>query len=156
MECKMNNIDLKFIILWVIVIIVIYRTYFKRIGTYKEYINRSISYKMIFNPKKAIRILKDALEKGEFSKEDRYGLLISISKIYYSLKDYAKATIYFERALDLIQDEKFKFNVYYIKMIKCYVDSNQKQKAIDIYDNLESRKSYDKSFEKLHSIKSLL
>lgn len=151
-----NNIDFKFIIPLMILLIIIYRTYFREIRTYEEYISRSVSYKMIFKKEKANRVLIDALKEKEFSKYEMCGLLTNISENYYLQKDYDNSITYFEKALDLIKDEKFVFNDYYIKMIKCYLDQNQKQKAVDLYDDLALRRSYSDSFKKIESIKYLL
>lgn len=152
----MHNMDFKFIITFMIIIIIIYRVYFRKASTYKEFIYRSISFEMIFRKKKANQVLIDALKKSEFTKYDTYGLLINISKNYYFQKDYVSSIAYFEKAMDLIRDEKFIFNKYYIKMIKCYLNENQKQKAITLYDDLISRRSYSESFKAVESIKPLL
>ena len=130
--------------------------FFKKLKTYNGFALRSFYYQIIFRKKKANQVLIDALAEREFSITETAGLLINISENYYSQKDYLNAIIYFEKLMGLVKHEKITFDKYFIKMIKCYLYLNNKEKAIELYDDLVSRQRYSKAFKKVEKIKSLL
>lgn len=138
-------------IVYIIILYFLYRGFLKVPKKYNDYVYKSIAYRMIFKKNKEIEILVQGLQDDRLTKYDIYGLLINISRLYYSKKDYANAITYFEKGMNLINNEEFCFDKYYIKMLKCYVSQGQKGKAIGLYNNLVPRQRYDIKFRKIET-----
>ncbi|KGK87477.1 tetratricopeptide repeat protein [Clostridium sp. HMP27] len=144
-------INFRDIVIYTIILYFLYKGFFKASKKYNDYIYRSIGYGMIFKKSKEIEILLQGLKDDRLTKYNMYGLLINISSLYYSKKDYANAITHFEKGMNIIYNEEFCFDKYYIKMLGCYILQGQKEKAIDLYNNLVPRQRYDIKFRKLET-----
>lgn len=135
----------------------IYKKFISPMKSIDDYHDRAYNYEFYFrNKKKAIEILKQAFNLKSINEIEKAGIFIRIAFLYYELKNYKVATQYFDQAFKILLKEK----IYYVKdfnsIIKCYVYANQKQKALDLYNNLLERQSYDSRFKKLKKIEEWL
>lgn len=120
----------------------------KPLKKYEDYVYRANTYENWFLRKKAIRVM-DLATQQNFSKEETSSGLIYLGLLYSSSKDYEKASDCFNKALELMENEKFKYSGNFKKIIETFIKNGNQQKAQYWLDNLLQRQSYDKKFKKL-------
>lgn len=98
---------------------------------------------------RAIEFFKSKLNEEEFIAEELASGFILIGYIYYEIKDYKCASLYFNKGLSLGKDVQFTYDAGLKKILKTYIRANRK----DLYDYWRSdflkRSQYDKRFNKL-------
>ncbi|MEK4717409.1 hypothetical protein NST66_07520 [Priestia sp. FSL W8-0524] len=62
----------------------------------------------------------------------------------------------FDKAFELVQEEKFPYDKQYIEVIDSYVKANRKEDALKLVESLLQRQSYHKKFRKLEPIREKL
>ncbi|AOL35710.1 hypothetical protein BGM21_15110 [Geobacillus thermoleovorans] len=132
-----------------------YKGFLKQPTSYNDYIDRATLYDaVLLNKNKAKDILKDALTLQSLSNIEKASINLEIGFIEFKQMEYESAVTYFDTAFELISQEKFLYNKKYIDVIKAYIYAHQKEKAIEIYNNLIARQSYDRRFGKLKKLES--
>ncbi|WP_139905470.1 hypothetical protein [Clostridium thermarum] len=135
----------------------IYKKYFKKLESYKDYLYRAVKYEMLFQGEKAISILKKALfELKDISNYERYAILIELGNLYYKRKFYSEANIYYKEALKIILDEEFYYDKSLINILNSFIFADEKQNAMSLYENLIKRQSYDIKFSKIKKFSKLI
>jgi tetratricopeptide (TPR) repeat protein len=132
---------------------VIFKLFIKPLKTSEDYIKRAIDYEFFLrNKSKAIIILKKALNLSTLTNLEKANILIEIGILYYKRKQYLVASKYFDRAFELILKEPFLYDNKLIRVLKSYIYSGQKQKAMNLYNNLLERETYDPKFRNIKKV----
>ena len=95
--------------------------------------------------------MKDATSQP-FSNLELGSGYIYIGLMYKDLKELNLASQYFDSALNLCESEQYPFSPNYKKIIDCFVENGESEKALKWYNHLIERASYDKNFLKLKAI----
>lgn len=140
----------------IIVFSTLYKNFFSPLKTLKDYYRRASNFELIQQRKRAIDIMKIALNKLNLQEQDKCGLLLIIGDYFFKDGNYDNANIYYSQALDILLSVNFYYSNSIIKILKSYIYSNQKETAIELYNNFLSRKSYDPNFIKIKNIKKFL
>jgi tetratricopeptide (TPR) repeat protein len=140
------------IITLLMVLVIVYRVFFKPLKRYEDYAFRASYYDLIFFRRKAIDIIHYALQQP-YKKRERASALIYLGTLYSKIKEWHKASDYNHQALELMLDEQFKYNNNYEKIIQTFIKAVETDKALYWLDNLLKRQSYDRRFIKLGYLK---
>lgn len=87
-----------------------------------------------------------------FSKEEISSGLIYLGLLYSSSKEYQKASDCFNKALELVENQNFKYSGNFKRIIQTFIKNEEQQKAQYWLDNLLQRQNYDKNFKKLAAL----
>ncbi|MEH6868789.1 hypothetical protein, partial [Priestia megaterium] len=98
---------------------------------------------------KALEIRNEGLKLLSLNNEELASLYAGNGGTYLYLKDYNNATLCFDKAFELVQEEKFPYDEQYIEVIDSYVKANRKEDALKLVESLLQRQSYHKKFRKL-------
>ncbi|WP_243385611.1 hypothetical protein [Bacillus kexueae] len=132
---------------------VIFKLFIKHLKTSEDYIKRAKDYEFFLrNKTKAIIILKKAMNLSTLTNLERANILIEIGILYYKRKQYLVASKYFDRAFELILKEPFLHDNKLIRVLKSYIYSGQKRKAMNLYNNLLERETYDPKFRNIKKV----
>lgn len=123
----------------------------KPLKKYEDYVYRAGTYESWFLKKKAIKVMSLATEQN-FSKEEISSGLIYLGLLYSSSKEYQKASDCFNKALELVENQNFKYSGNFKKIIQTFIKNEEQQKAQYWLNNLLQRQNYDKNFKKLAAL----
>lgn len=105
---------------------------------------------------KALEIRNEGLQLSTLNNEELASLYAGNGGTYLYLKDYNNATLCFDKAFELVQEEKFPYDEQFIEVIESYVKANRKEDALKLVESLLQRQSYHKKFRKLEPIREKL
>ncbi|TDL78544.1 tetratricopeptide repeat protein [Peribacillus frigoritolerans] len=123
----------------------------KPLKKYKDYVYKAGTYEILFLKRKAIKVMSLATEQN-FSKEELSSGLIYLGLLYSSSKEYQKASDCYNKALELMKNENFKYSGNFKKIIQTFIKNGEQQKAQYWLDNLLQRQNYDKNYKKLAAL----
>ena len=115
------------------------------IKTYESYVRRANFYELFGLKRKAIEVMKEICNQP-FSNLEIGSGYIYIGLLYKDLKDLTSASRYFESALNLCKHEQYPYNPNYKKIIECFVENEELEKALKWSNHLNERASYEKKF----------
>ena len=121
------------------------------IKTYDSYVRRANLYELFRLRKKAIEVMKEVTNQP-FSNLEIGSSYIYIGLMYKELKELNLANPYFESALNLCKNEQYPFSPNYKKIIECFIENGESEKALKWRNHFIERASYDKRFLKLKKI----
>ncbi|MFP3666277.1 hypothetical protein ABEY96_26055 [Priestia aryabhattai] len=128
----------------------------KRRTKFKHSHNAAIIAEMEKEYEKALEIRNEGLKLSSLNNEELASLYAGNGGTYLYLKDYNNATLCFDKAFELVQEEKFPYDEQYIEVIDSYVKANRKEDALKLVESLLQRQSYHKKFKKLEPIREKL
>jgi len=128
----------------------------KKRTKFKHFHNAAIITEMEKEYEKALEIRNEGLKLSTLNKEELASLYAGNGGTYLYLKDYNNATLCFDKAFELVQEEKFPYDEQYIEVIDSYVKANRKEDALKLVESLLQRQSYHKKFKKLEPIREKL
>ena len=123
----------------------------KPLKNYEDYVYRAGTYESLFLKKKAIQVMSLATEQN-FSKGEISSGLIYLGLLYSSSKEYQKASYCFDKALELVKDQNFKYSENFKKIIRIFIKNGEQQRAQYWLDNLVQRQKYYKNIKKLAAL----
>ncbi|MRX56069.1 tetratricopeptide repeat protein [Bacillus idriensis] len=123
----------------------------KPLKKYEDYVYKAGTYEILFLKRKAIKVMRLATEQN-FSKEEISSGLIYLGLLYSSSKEYQKASDCYNKALELVKNENFKYSVNFKKIIQTFIKNGEQQKAQYWLENLLQRQNYDKNYKKLAAL----
>ena len=121
------------------------------IKSYDSYVRRANFYELFRLRRKAIEVMKEVTNQP-FSNLEIGSSYIYIGLMNKDLRELNLANQYFESALNLCKTEKYPFSPNYKKIIECFIESGDLEKALKWRNHLIERASYDKKFLKLNKI----
>ena len=121
------------------------------IKTYDSYVRRANFYELFGLRRKAIEVMKEVTNRP-FSNLEIGSGYIYIGLMYKNLKELNLASQYFESALNLCKTEQYPFSPNYKKIVECFIENGESEKALKWYNHLIERANYDKKFLKLKII----
>ncbi|MCL9634243.1 hypothetical protein L2095_05835 [Bacillus zanthoxyli] len=150
--------DASSIIRELIVILIIFKiTRPKKKRTkFKHFHNAAIIAEMEKEYEKALEIRSEGLKLSTLNNEELASLYAGNGGTYLYLKDYNNATLCFDKAFELVQEEKFPYDKQFIEVIESYVKANRKEDALKLVESLLQRQSYHKKFKKLEPMREKL
>ena len=128
----------------------------KTLTKFEHFHNEAFKFETRKEYEKALQIRKEGLKLTTLNDLQRADLHVGNGGIYLNLKDYKNATCCFDKAFELIKQEKIPYDKQYIKIIEGYVKANRKEDAIRLVEELLKRQSYNKKFKKLQPVKDKL
>lgn len=128
----------------------------KKRTKFKHFHNEAIIAEMKKEYEKALDIRNEGLKFTTLNNAERAGLYAGNGGTYLYLKDYNNATLCFDKAFELVQEEKFPYDEQYIEVIDSYVKANRKEDALKLVESLLQRQSYHKKFKKLEPLREKL
>jgi len=128
----------------------------KKRTKFKHFHNAAITAEMEKEYEKALEIRSEGLKLSTLNNEELASLYAGNGGTYLYLKDYNNATLCFDKAFELVQEEKFPYDEQYIEVIDSYVKANRKEDALELVESLLQRQSYHKKFKKLEPIREKL
>ncbi|KWU66497.1 tetratricopeptide repeat protein [Priestia megaterium] len=123
---------------------------------FKQFHNAAIIAEMEKEYEKALEIRNEGLKLSTLNNEELASLYAGNGGTYFYLKDYNNATLCFDKAFELVQEEKFPYDEQYIEVIDSYVKANRKEDALKLVESLLQRQSYHKKFKRLEPIREKL
>lgn len=126
----------------------------KPLKKYEDYVYRANTFENWFLKKKAIKVMNLANQQN-FSKEETSSGLIYLGLLYSSSKEYQKASDCFDKALELMENENFKYSGNFKMIIQTFIKNGEQHKAQYWLENLLQRQSYDKNFRKLAALQKM-
>jgi len=141
------------IVIWIIVKITRPK---KKRTKFKHFHNAAIIAEMDKEYEKALDIRNEGLKLPTLNNEEHASLYAGNGGTYLYLKDYNNATLCFDKAFELVQEEEFPYDEQYIEVIESYVKANRKEDALKLVESLLQRQSYDKKFKKLQPVREKL
>ncbi|MFD0083966.1 hypothetical protein [Priestia megaterium] len=128
----------------------------KKRTKFKHFHNAAIVAEMEKEYEKALEIRNEGLKLSTLNNEELASLYAGNGGTYLYLKDYNNATLCFDKAFELVQEEKFPYDEQYIEVIDSYVKANRKEDALKLVESLLQRQSYHKKFKRLEPIREKL
>ena len=128
----------------------------KKRTKFKHFHNAAIIAEMEKEYEKALEIRNEGLKLSSLNNEELASLYAGNGGTYLYLKDYNNATLCFDKAFELVQEEKFPYDEQYIEVIDSYVKANRKEDALKLVESLLQRQSYHKKFKRLEPIREKL
>lgn len=128
----------------------------KKRTKFKHFHNAAIIAEMEKEYEKALEIRNEGLKLSSLNNEELASLYAGNGGTYLYLKDYNNATLCFDKAFELVQEEKFLYDEQYIEVIDSYVKANRKEDALKLVESLLQRQSYHKKFKRLEPIREKL
>jgi len=128
----------------------------KKRTKFKHFHNAAIVAEMEKEYEKALEIRNEGLKLSTLNNEELASLYAGNGGTYIYLKDYNNATLCFDKAFELVQEEKFPYDEQYIEVIDSYVKANRKEDALKLVESLLQRQSYHKKFKRLKPIREKL
>ncbi|WP_339995685.1 hypothetical protein [Priestia aryabhattai] len=128
----------------------------KKRTKFKHFHNAAIIAEMEKEYEKALEIRNEGLKLSGLNNAERAGLHAGNGGTYLYLKDYNNASLCFDKAFELVQEEEFPYDEQYIEVIDSYVKANRKEDALKLVESLLQRQSYHKKFKKLEPIRKKL
>ena len=128
----------------------------KKRTKFKHFHNAAIIAEMEKEYEKALEIRNEGLKLSTLNNEELASLYAGNGGTYLYLKDYNNATLCFDKAFELVQEEKFPYDEQYIEVIDSYVKANRKEDALKLVESLLQRQSYHKKFKRLEPIREKL
>jgi len=126
----------------------------KPLKKYEDFVNRASTYENLLLRNKAIQIMTSAVKQQHFRKEEISSGYFYLGLLYSKTKEYKLASDRFHRCLELMKNEKFRYNSNLKKAIESFIKIGDKEKAMFWLNNLLERQSYDKKFKKLAKLKN--
>lgn len=104
----------------------------------------------LFMKKRAIKILENHISQYQYQFEIPKGsLLVRLGLLYASQKDYVKASLLIDQALEVVQGKQYPYS----SELKLMLSTFEKANRLDLYNkwknDFEKRIVYDKQFKKL-------
>lgn len=128
----------------------------KKRTKFKHFHNAAIIAEMEKEYEKALEIRNEGLKLSTLNNEELASLYAGNGGTYLYLKDYNNASLCFDKAFELVQEEEFPYDEQYIEVIDSYVKANRKGDALKLVESLLQRQSYHKKFRKLEPIREKL
>ncbi|WP_080968684.1 hypothetical protein [Priestia aryabhattai] len=128
----------------------------KKRTKFKHFHNAAIIAEMEKEYEKALEIRNEGLKLSTLNNEELASLYAGNGGTYLYLKDYNNATLCFDKAFELVQEEKFPYDEQFTEVIESYVKANRKEDALKLVESLLQRQSYHKKFKKLEPIREKL
>jgi len=128
----------------------------KKRTKFKHFHDAAISAETEKEYEKALDIRNEGLKFSGLNNTEQASLYAGNGGTYLYLKDYNNATLCFDKAFELVQEEKFPYDEQYIEVIDSYVKANRKEDALKLVESLLQRQSYHKKFKKLEPIREKL
>jgi tetratricopeptide (TPR) repeat protein len=128
----------------------------KKRTKFKHFHNAAIIAEMEKEYEKALEIRNEGLKLSTLNNEELASLYAGNGGTYLYLKDYNNASLCFDKAFELVQEEEFPYDEQYIEVIDSYVKANRKEDALKLVESLLQRQSYHKKFRKLEPIREKL
>lgn len=146
------------IALLLLLIYIVYRIYKSKrpLTKFGHFYDKSFYLEEKKEYEKALDQRKQALELDTLTNLERAELYLANARMYLRLKQYKKATDYFDISLELAKEEKFPYSKGFDEVVEAYLQANRKKDAIELVNKMLERQSYDKKFKKLQSIKEKL
>lgn len=117
----------------------------------KEYIKlmRKVEFlDFIKMREKAVRLIENSLNEGNFSNIDTLNGLYRLGYLYTEMKEYELASKIFEKALNQSSDILFPYNPYFKYIFLSFKKSNEIELLNYWLNDFKGRVSYDKRFKK--------
>jgi tetratricopeptide (TPR) repeat protein len=147
------------IALLLLLIYIVYRIYKSKrpLTKFGHFYDKSFYLEEKKEYEKALDLRKQALELDTLTNLERAELYLANARMYLRLKQYKKATDYFDISFELAKEEKFPYSKgFFDEVVEAYLQANRKKDAIELVNKMLERQSYDKKFKKLQSIKEKL
>ncbi|MBW0933825.1 tetratricopeptide repeat protein [Priestia megaterium] len=128
----------------------------KKRTKFKHFHNAAIIAETEKDYGKALEIRNEGLKLKGLNNAEHAGLYAGNGGTYLYLKDYNNASLCFDKAFELVQEEKFPYDEQFIEVIESYVKANRKEDALKLVESLLQRQSYHKKFKKLEPIREKL
>ena len=134
----------------ILLIRVIYRAFFTELKTATDYHQRAMNYEIYFqNRSKAIKLLEQAIEKPEFTRTEKGSFDLKIGILYYKMKKLNKAKEHFDKILDFVRKDNFKYMKDISAIVLTYYELGEKDTARKIYHWLRAKEKFEPDFDKL-------
>lgn len=146
------------IALLLLLIYIVYRIYKSKrpLTKFGHFYDKSFYLEEKKEYEKALDLRKQALELDTLTNLERAELNLANARMYLRLKQYKKATDYFDISFELAKEEKFPYSKGFDEVVEAYLQANRKKDAVELVNKMLERQSYDKKFKKLQSIKEKL
>lgn len=108
--------------------------------SYARYVKKATNYEVFGLKRKAIEVMKKAISQP-FSNLEIGSGNIYIGLLYIKLKESHLASAYFETALKLCEKEQYPYSPNYKKLLECFIENGDTDKAHSWYNHLIERAS---------------
>ena len=125
----------------------------QEIKKYEKALKRAWFWEVTFQKEKAAQFLESHMTTSTYHTEGIIGSAwIKIGYLYYDLKEFSKAAVYFEKGLELGKHLEFPYNSQLKKIMKAFKKANRVDLVNKWRPELIDRARYDKKFKRLEKI----
>lgn len=139
--------------------------FYKASTNFHNYVLRAQLREIFRRRLSAIDILQKALQVDNIKCKDneRFFIYLCIGEMYFKLKQYENAAIYFNNSLDILEnsadsyfeDTNFPYIDWYNDIIKTYMYVGEKSKSFELYNDFLKRQKYDINFKNIGKVSKL-
>ncbi|WHY69375.1 hypothetical protein [Neobacillus sp. SuZ13] len=128
----------------------------KPLKKYQDYFYKANTYENLYLRKKAIDIMKTAIQQKHFNKREISSGLFYLGILYSKSKEYNLASDSYHNGLEMVINENFYYSSNFKNAIETFLKNNDTERAKFWLNNLLERQSYDKNFKKLNKLKNIV
>lgn len=140
-------------ILIIIIVILLIIKLSGRLVSFEDYWKRATWLGLLGQLDRSILIAEKTLQLKGISEKQNAMCLLLIGDMLYRKLEYLEAIRYFDQGLQTALQYDIFYTEVYKDIIQCYLITDNKNKAIELYNNLLARQDFDKNFKKLEKIK---